>query len=80
MLEKSGNKKGMADAVIPLPWAQNVLVTLGYSAIIINMVFVLIFIVLLIARKTAGLANWIVISNLLLFIFQLIYFFTNTFN
>lgn len=76
-LEFSGERNGKRDSVIPLPWLENTLVTLGYGAIILNIAFLLSYIILILIKKHNILPRWLVIFNLGILILQGIYFFTN---
>jgi hypothetical protein len=67
--------KGNINAAIPLPFLENTLVLLGYSAIFINIVFALLSLYWLVSGKINLLPRWIVLFNLVMFPIQLCYFF-----
>jgi hypothetical protein len=74
LVEISHNTEGNKDAIIPLPPVQNVLVTLGFSAVILNFVFAFLCAVYWLLKKQHNIAKWLVWSNLLFLLFQLFYF------
>ena len=68
---------GKSDQLISLPWLQNILVILGYSAFFVSILFALVFLLLWLFKKSHLISRWLVIANLAFLIIQFIYFFTN---
>jgi hypothetical protein len=62
------------DRVIALPGLQNTLVILGYGAILINMVFCFACIILLLIKEIQILPRWIVVTNFIFLILEVLYF------
>ena len=75
LVEMVKRSQGNINAAIPLPFLENTLVLLGYSAIFINVVFALLSLYWLASRKFNLLPRWIVLFNLVMFPVQLCYFF-----
>jgi hypothetical protein len=65
--------------VAPLPWLQNTLIILGYGAIFLNIIFFSFYLFLLVFKQQIMVGRWILIFNLMVFILQLVYFFTDLF-
>lgn len=68
---------GREDVLTPLPLYQNVLVILGYGAIIINILFFMAAIITFFANKGKSVPKWIYIFNAVIFLYQILFFFTN---
>ena len=75
LVELVKRSQGNINAAIPLPFLENTLVLLGYSAIFINVVFALLSAYWLVNGKFNLLPRWIVLFNLVMFPIQLCYFF-----
>ena len=58
-----------------LPFIQNTLVVLGYSAIIMNFIFVLVFFYLLLTKRLARVPRFLLIFNLVVLAWQVIFHF-----
>lgn len=74
LVEISHNVEGNKDSIIPLPPLQNLLVTLGFSAILLNFIFALLCLAYLLLKRQHNIAKWLVWVNLLFLVFQVIYF------
>jgi len=75
-IEMNNKKDGpFTGNVIPLPALQNMLVLLGYGAIILNLLFCIICIIRLLTKGNLFLPKWVSIFNLLIFPAQVWYFF-----
>ena len=72
---EQGNVKRTGGEVSRLPMIQNTLVVLGYSAIILNFIFVLITIYLLVAKRLDRVPRLVLIFNLVVFAWQIIFHF-----
>ena len=62
--------------VIAIPFAENVIVVLGFSAIIINLLMNIFYLFILLTGKIKLLPKWIVILNFIFLILQFFYFFS----
>lgn len=70
-----GNKKNETNAnAIPFQPLESTLVVLGYSAIFLNLLFLVIVLMQTIFKKPSTIPIWLLVSNLIVFIAQLIYF------
>jgi hypothetical protein len=58
---------------------ESTLAVLGYGAILVNAVFLLVYVFAAAAKKTKQIPRWIVIANLVFFIIQIYYFFISDF-
>lgn len=74
-IEKGRKAGGNTDAIIKLQPLENTLIVLGYSAIFLNIFFLIAIIYRLANGTLKTLPGWIVIFNLLIFTIQLFYFF-----
>jgi hypothetical protein len=54
---------------------QSTLVVLGYGAIFINLIFLLAYFFVIIAKRGKQIPKWLVISNIIFFLLQVYYFF-----
>lgn len=68
---------GPNDRVIQLPWLENSLVTLGYGAIIVNVLFLLICFIFTAFKVQMKVAKWMIVFNILIFGGQVYFFFFN---
>lgn len=66
-VEMGRRKSGNYEQVIPLPAIEGTLVILGYGAILLNVFYVLITVIRLLARKQFPDPSWLTWFNLLLF-------------
>jgi hypothetical protein len=73
-LEMRNKVKGGGDHVIPVPALETGLILLGYGAIFINSIFVIICLFRMLGKKTV-LSGWITVLNILIFFLQIYYFF-----
>jgi hypothetical protein len=71
------NNTSNGSVVAPLPWLQNMLIILGYGAIFLNIIFFSFYLFLLLFKKQLMVGRWLLMINLIIFIVQIIYFFTD---
>ncbi len=64
-----------SDAVIKLPYVQNTLILLGWAAIFLNIIFLITSVFLLIAHKANKVPRWILLTNAVIFLWQIAYHF-----
>jgi len=74
-VEKNNAAKGRAGQAIPLPFAEGTIAVLGELAIIINIFFCAIALVLLLMKKIKQIPLWIVIFNFIILLAQVYWFF-----
>ena len=74
-VEFNSKKNKGSDNIIPLPFLAGTLVILGQLAIFINLVFCMVALGLLAAKKINRAPRWIVITNFIMLLIQVYYFF-----
>ena len=75
MIERKKPAHGYSDMVFPAPYLKNLIITLGFSAIIINLAMNVVYLVLLLSANSKKISSWLVIANFLFLILQVYYFF-----
>ena len=69
------NKKDVAfDGYIKLDPLESTFVVLGYGAIIVNIIFNCILLILFVKKRKQNIPSWIVVFNFILLLTQLFYF------
>ena len=68
---------GINDKIIQLSWLENSLVTLGYGAIIVNVLFLLIYFIFAVFEVQKKVAKWMIVFNIIVFFGQVYFFFFN---
>ena len=63
------------DKVVPVPFFKDIIITLGVSAIIINMLMCIVYSVIVIIGRQHLIPKWLAIVNFLFLILQFLYFF-----
>ena len=63
------------DTVVPVSYFKDVIITLGISAILINLLMCITYTVIVVIGKYKMLPKWLAAINLVFLIFQFIYFF-----
>lgn len=66
---------GGTEQILPLPWLQGTLVILGYGAIIVNALFLLLYFIFVSLKMNIQIPKWIVIFNIVIFCCQLYFHF-----
>jgi hypothetical protein len=74
-LEMSKKVVGNSDVISPLPWFKNTVVTLGWIAIFVNLLFCLTAIAYYLLKKSNLLAKWLTVINFIFLFLQIYYFF-----
>jgi hypothetical protein len=74
-LEASKQATENNDKVMPVPYLKDIVITLGISAILINLIMCIVYAVVVITGRQKLLPKWLVIVNFLFLIFQFVYFF-----
>lgn len=73
-MEIKRSVEGRNGELIPISMLKNLIITLGFAAIFINLFMNLIYLVLLLLKRLY-VPRWLVISNFLLLLVQIYYFF-----
>ncbi len=76
-IEMQKQKAGDGALVIPLPWLEGTLVILGYGAIIVNALFLILYFIFTSFKMNTAVPRWIIIFNTIIFCCQVYYFFFN---
>ena len=63
------------DTVVAVPFFKDIIITLGVSAIIINLLMCIVYSVMVIIGRQKIIPKWLAIVNFLFLIFQFLYFF-----
>ena len=70
-----GNVRQGGEELTRLPFIQNTLVVLGYSAIVMNFIFIMIVIYLMLRKRLSRIPRLLLIFNLIVFTWQIIFHF-----
>ncbi len=62
------------DKIIAVPFVKDIIITLGFTAIIVNLIMVIVYVIQLLSGKKI-LKQWLVITNFLFLLLQIYYFF-----
>ena len=65
----------VTDKVVPVPFFKDIIITLGISAILINLLMCIVYSVIVIMGRQNLLPKWLVMVNFLFLILQFLYFF-----
>jgi hypothetical protein len=79
LVENAKKKDDNFDGLLLLKPLESTLVVLGYGAIIINALFLLLYFFLKAIKKNKQIPQWIVWCNLVFFLLQVYYFFFSSF-
>jgi len=74
-IEKNKDYEGNATQILPLPWLEGTFVILGYSAIIVNVLFLLITFILYAVKFNVTIPRWMIIFNVIIFCCQVYFHF-----
>ncbi|MCX6314503.1 MAG: hypothetical protein NTX08_07205 [Sphingobacteriales bacterium] len=74
-MEFHKKRVGHDERIIPLPWAESTLVTLGYGAIIVNVLFLLICLIMGAFKQKLNVPKWMIVFCVLIFFGQIYFFF-----
>jgi len=75
LVENANREKALLNGAISLQPVESTLVVLGYSAIVVNFMFLLCILLVYILKREQALPRWLIWSNLFFFAAQLSYFF-----
>jgi len=74
-IEMHKQQSGNTDKIIPLPWLEGTLVIIGYGAIIVNLLFLLVWFIFTSLKVESKIPKWIIIFNVVLFCAQVYFHF-----
>lgn len=74
-IESHNTYEGSSRQVLPLPWVEGTLVILGYGAIIVNALFLLLYFIFVSLKMDIQIPKWIVIFNIVIFCCQVYFHF-----
>lgn len=64
-----------ADSVATIPFFKNLIIILGFSAIVINLIICMIYLVAVLSRRSFLLPRWLAAINFVFLIVQFYFFF-----
>lgn len=70
-IELSNKKNDVINAIEPLPWLTGILVIMGYTAIIFNTLFLLLYFIFTAFTVKFNIPKWIIIFNVVILFCQL---------
>jgi hypothetical protein len=74
-IEKHKNHDDGTIQILPLPWLEGTFVTLGYTAIIVNVLFLLLTFIFYAFKTEIKIPRWIIIFNIIIFCCQVYFHF-----
>jgi len=74
-IENANKKTVHFDGAIVLKPLQSTFVILGYGAILVNLLFFIIYLLMLLLRQKQPIPKWQIWTNFLFFVIQFVYFF-----
>ncbi len=74
-VERNNSYEGNSQQILPLPWLEGTLVILGYGAIIVNTLFLILYFVFSSLKVNTQVAKWIIIFNIIIFCCQVYFHF-----
>lgn len=74
-IEQKKSYAGNATQILPLPWLEGSFVILGYSAIIVNVLFLLFAFIFYSFKADIKIPRWIIIFNSIIFCCQVYFHF-----
>lgn len=74
-IEMGKKADGIPNQVLPLPWLEGTFVILGYLAIVVNALFLLLYFIFFSFKLDIRIPRWILVINILIFCCQLYFHF-----
>ena len=74
-LESHKTYEGKSVQALPLPWLEGTFVVLGYTAIFVNVLFLLLTFIFYSFKTNIKIPRWIIIFNIIIFCCQLYFYF-----
>jgi hypothetical protein len=73
--EKHKTHEGSATQILPLPWLEGTFVILGYTAIVVNTLFLLLTFIFYSFKSDLKIPRWIIVFNIIIFCCQVYFHF-----
>jgi hypothetical protein len=67
--------KAVGDRLIDVPIAKELIIILGFTAILINVIMNIVCLIYLLSRRSQALPRWLIVANFLFLLLQFCYFF-----
>ena len=74
-MEKHNTYEGKSTQILPLPWLEGTFVILGYTAIVVNVLFLLLTFIFYSFKTEIKIPRWIISFNILIFCCQVYFHF-----
>ncbi len=74
-IEQRNSYEGTGTQILPLPWLEGSFVILGYTAIIVNVLFLLLAFIFYSFKTAVKIPRWIIIFNIIIFCCQVYFHF-----
>ena len=74
-IEKTKDYEGNATQILPLHWLEGTFVILGYTAIFVNVLFLLLTFIFYSLKINITIPRWIIIFNIIIFCCQVYFHF-----
>lgn len=74
-IEQRNSYEGKNTHILPLPWLEGSFVILGYTAIIVNVLFLLLAFIFYSFKTAVKIPRWIIIFNIIIFCCQVYFHF-----
>lgn len=74
-IEMGNQRAGTGNQVLPLPWLEGLFVMLGYIAIFVNTLFLLLAFIFYSLKMNIKIPRWIIIFNVIIFCCQVYFHF-----
>ena len=74
-IEKHKTYEGKSVQAMPLPWLEGTFVILGYTAILVNVLFLLLTFIFYSFKTNITIPRWIIIINIVIFCCQVYFHF-----
>jgi hypothetical protein len=74
-MEHRNSYEGTSVKILPLPWLEGTFVILGYTAIVVNLLFLLLAFIFYSLQTAVKIPRWIIIFNIIIFCCQVYFHF-----
>lgn len=64
-----------SDTVLPIPFFKDLIIILGFSAIVINFLMCVVYLIVVLAGKSFAITKWLVIVNFIFLLVEFYFFF-----
>jgi len=66
---------GSQDSIVAIPFFKNLIIVLGFSAIVINLIMCMVYLVAVLSKRSFLLPKWLAAINFVFLIIQFYFFF-----